>query len=74
MTGDEQRFYEGDVITARGNEYTVETVDITVDGDVLQHRLDGRDGSPQATLSPVEDGYVIKEYHPVDGEDITVIE
>jgi hypothetical protein len=71
----EQRFFEGDTVVVRGNEYTVEQVDITPDGGVLQYRLDARRSDLEGTLRVHEDdGYVIAEYHAVDGDDITVIE
>jgi hypothetical protein len=72
---DTQRFYEGDVITVRGNEYEIEQVDITPQGDVLQYRLDARREDLAGTLKPERDGEnVIVEYHSVDPDDITVIE
>jgi hypothetical protein len=74
MAEQEQRFYEGDLITIRGNEYEVEQVDILPDGGVLQYRLDARRDDLAATLKVNDDGYVIAEYYNVDGDDITVIE
>lgn len=74
MSDDEQRFYQGDVITVRGNEYEVENVDTLPDGGVLQYRLEARRDDLAGTLRVHDEGYVIAEYYDVDGEDITVIE
>jgi hypothetical protein len=71
---DDQRFYEGDVIVVRGNEYEVEQVDITPSGDVLQYRLDAKRDDLGGTLRKQDDGLVIAEYYDVSGENITVIE
>jgi hypothetical protein len=71
---DGQRFYEGDVIVVRGNEYEVDRVDITPGGNVLQYRLDARRSDLAGTLKPERDGEnVIVEYHSVSPDDITVI-
>lgn len=73
-TDADQRFYTGDVIVVRGNEYEVEQVDILPSGEVLQYRLDARRSDLAGTLKVNEDGeYVIAEYHNVDGDEITVI-
>jgi len=73
--GREQRFYKGDVIVVRDNEYTVTQADITIDGDVLQYRLDAEREDLAGSIRVNDDGsYVICEYHSVDGDDITVIE
>lgn len=69
----EQRFFEGDVITVRGNEYTVESVDQIPGGEVLQYRLEARREDLAGTLKVHDEGYVIAEYYDVDGDDITVI-
>jgi hypothetical protein len=69
----EQRFYPGDVLTIRGNEYEVESVDVLPDGDVLQYRLESYEEGLAGTLRIQDGGYVIAEYRDVEPEDITVI-
>ena len=70
---DDARFEEGDVITFRNNTYKVTRVDVVpTEGRVIQYRLEARSGPP-ATLEPAGDGYVVKEFHELSDEDITVI-
>lgn len=76
---DGQRFIEGDVITFRGNEYEVAQVDSLPEGGVHQYRLEARGDSPPATLKPEWEGgetvaFVVKEFHRVENDGITVIE
>lgn len=74
MSDSEQRFYEDDVITVRGNKYKITSVDRTLHGNVLQYRLATEEPDLAATLKVDGDEYVVTEHHAVEGEEITVIE
>jgi len=73
MSDDERRFYDGDILTVRGHQYEVDSVDVMPQQDrVIQYRLSPVDNdSPPCTLEPAGEGFVAKMFFEVDP---TVIE